>query len=109
MNHELIQKLSLQEPKTLLQRMVKLQEETGELAQEVLIAQNASGTQHKTAGADGIAGECVDIVLVALSIYFSQGKSPQDLAEYTQKKLEKWQHHQSKPLPGSPDPETQFP
>jgi len=42
-----IQQLSKQEKKTLLERMVKLQEEAGELANEVLISQKASGSERK--------------------------------------------------------------
>ena len=94
MNYELIQKLSLQEPKTLLQRMVKLQEETGELAQEVLIHQKASGSQHKSEGPDGILGECIDVTLVALSIYFSQGGKIEQLEKQVEKKCSKWLRHQ---------------
>ncbi len=97
MNYALIKKLSLQEPKTLLQRMVKLQEEVGELAQEVLVSQNASGTQHKSEGPDGIKGECVDIILVALSIYFSQGGQEPDFEKYAEQKCLKWEKHQQRP------------
>jgi len=77
-NYELVKRLSLKESKTLLQRMVKLQEEVGELAQEVLINQKVSGSQHKTEGKDGVKGECVDVILVALSIYLSEGGSAAD-------------------------------
>ena len=94
MNYELIQKISLQEPKTLLERMVKLQEEAGELAQEVLIHQKSSGSQHKSEGPDGILGECVDVTLVALSIYFSQGGTVEQLEKQVEKKCSKWAKNQ---------------
>lgn len=97
MNLDLIEKLSKKEAKTLLQRMVKLQEEVGELAQEVLVFQNASGSQHKNASDDGILGECVDVVIVALSIYFSSGGTKENLSELVDKKALKWAKHQ---LPG---------
>lgn len=96
MNYALVKKLSIQEPKTLLQRMVKLQEEAGELAQEVLIHQNASGSQHKSPGKDGVLGECVDIILVALSIYFSEGGNEANLEKYIHKKCLKWEENQIK-------------
>ena len=96
MNYAQVKKLSLQEPKTLLQRMVKLQEEVGELAQEVLIDQKASGSQHKSEGPDGIKGECVDIILVALSIYFSQGGNEVDFEKHAEQKCLKWEKHQLK-------------
>lgn len=95
MNYALVKRLSLKEPKTLLQRMVKLQEEVGELAQEVLIEQKASGTQHKTEGTDGIKGECVDVILVALSIYFSQGGNEIDFEKYADQKCLKWERCQA--------------
>ena len=94
MNYELVKRLALKEPKTLFQRMVKLQEEVGELAQEVLIDQKASGSQHKTEGADGIKGECVDVILVALSIYFSEGGREADFEQYVEQKCLKWEKHQ---------------
>lgn len=96
MNFSHIQKLSLKEPKTIFQRMVKLQEECGELALEVLIDNKASGSQHKVAGKDGIKGECVDVMLVVLSIYFSQGGSIEELSAIAEKKSNKWEQHQNK-------------
>ena len=94
MNYELIQKISRQEPKTLLQRMVKLQEECGELAQEVLIHEKASGSQHKSEGPDGILGECIDFALVVLSIYFSHGGNISQLEKQAELKCTKWEKNQ---------------
>ncbi len=96
MNYELIERLSKKEPKTLLQRMVKLQEEVGELAQEVLIHESASGTQHKSHGPDGVLGECVDVALVVLSIYFQQGGTLQHLEEAVARKSAKWEKYQAR-------------
>lgn len=96
MNLDLIETLSKKEIKTLLQRTVKLQEEVGELAQEVLVHESASGSQYKNASEDGILGECVDVVLVALSIYFSSGGSQKDLSAHIDKKGAKWEKHQLK-------------
>jgi len=93
---ELIEKLSKQEIKTLLQRAVKLQEEVGELAQEILIHEKASGSQYKDSGADGILGECVDITLVALSIFFAAGGTKAELSETLERKSQKWAKHQLK-------------
>ncbi|MES2504427.1 MAG: hypothetical protein V4534_06060 [Myxococcota bacterium] len=94
MNYELIQRLSSVEQKTLLQRIVKLQEEVGELAQEVLIHEKASGSQHKSHGPDGILGECIDITLVALSIYFAQGGDIEMLHKQSETKCAKWEKNQ---------------
>jgi NTP pyrophosphatase (non-canonical NTP hydrolase) len=91
---ELIYRLSMSEKKKLLERFAKLSEENGELAQEILIASNAFGSQHKKAGKDGIVGEAVDVILVALSIFFCAGGSPEELAEIAKQKCAKWEAHQ---------------
>lgn len=78
--------------------MVKLQEEVGELAQEVLIDQKASGTQHKSEGPDGIKGECVDVILVALSIYFSQSGNEVEFEKHAEQKCLKWEKYQSRQI-----------
>lgn len=88
---ERIQHLSLKEPKTLEQRMIKLMEEAGELAQEVLVETKASGVQHKQQGADGLLGECVDVLLVCLSIYFGHGGTMQELQFRIGEKCAKWE------------------
>jgi NTP pyrophosphatase (non-canonical NTP hydrolase) len=95
MNLELIKNLSLSESKNISQRFLKLQEECGELAEEILIEQKASGVQYKKAGPDGIAGEAIDVLLVALSIYFCTGGSLADLNTLVHKKSLKWQEFQS--------------
>ena len=99
MNKELllkIQKLSQQEQKSLLARIAKLLEESGELAQEVLIHEKCSGSTHKASGSDGIMGEAVDVLIVALSIFFKQGGSIENLENILEKKSNKWQKFQAK-------------
>jgi NTP pyrophosphatase (non-canonical NTP hydrolase) len=86
--------LSEREQKSLLERFVKLSEECGELAQEILIAEDASGFQHKKVGVDGISGEAVDVIIVALSIFHKGGGSKRELLEILEKKCEKWRMHQ---------------
>lgn len=93
-NLDLIQKLSTSESKTLLERFVKLSEECGELAQELLIAHDASGFQHKVKGEDGISGGAVDVLIVAFSIFFKNGGSIKELSEMLDKKCAKWQKWQ---------------
>lgn len=98
MNFELIQKLSLRERKNILERMVKLQEEVGELAQEVLIEQKSSGSAHKVSGPDGVLGESVDVILVAMSIFFKHGGSTTMLEEISTLKSNKWQKLQAQAI-----------
>ena len=95
MNLELIKSLSLNESKNILQRFLKLSEEAGELAQEILISQQASGFHEKKAGPDGICGEAVDVILVALSIFFQHGGSLEELDKISHQKSLKWQKAQN--------------
>ncbi len=95
MNLEAIQKLSLKETKTIEQRMLKLLEESGELAKEILIDVKASGSTHKEAGTDGVLGECVDVLLVAFSIFFAAGGSVKELDERIDEKSSKWKKYQT--------------
>lgn len=96
MDLELIRRLSRSETKTQYERFLKLSEECGELAQEILIRGQASGFHHKSAGSDGITGEAVDVVLVALSIFYHQGGTPEELYAISAKKCQKWQESQEK-------------
>lgn len=94
MNLDEIRTLSLEEKKSLLERTVKLQEETGELAQAVLIAAKLSGSQYKTSSKEAVKEESVDVILVALSIFFFEGGTPQELETLLKTKSAKWKQHQ---------------
>ena len=91
-----IQKVSAKEKKTLTQRVLKLQEEVGEIAEAVLKEEMASGMGRKKKRKDEIPAECVDIILVAIDIFFSTGKKDADLHKLLLKKAAKWQSKQSK-------------
>lgn len=98
MNLEKVRSLALKEPKPLLARVAKLMEESGELAQEILIHEKQSGAVHKEKGPDGILGECVDVTLVALSIFFKEGGTVKQLSEIIDKKTAKWEKFQTRSL-----------
>lgn len=66
---ERVDKLSDQEPKSIEQMALKLAEESGEVSQAVLSYTDASSS-YKKLDKDDIKGECVDAVLVALSIFY---------------------------------------
>jgi hypothetical protein len=85
-----IQTLSLRQDKSLLEKVVKTQEELGELANEVLIAMKSSGSHHKVAGVDGVLGESIDVILCALSIFFHQGGSLETFNHLMKIKTDKW-------------------
>jgi len=94
MNLKEIQLLSLKESKTLLERCVKLQEESGELAEQILIAAKASGSQRKKASIQGIKEEAADVLLVALSIFFKDGGTIAELKKLLSEKAKKWKKYQ---------------
>ncbi|MBS0621002.1 MAG: hypothetical protein JSS61_06050 [Verrucomicrobia bacterium] len=89
-----LQQLSLEEKKSLLERMVKLQEEVGELAQEVLIQHGSSGSHYKQS-ASTIREEAVDVILVALSIFYLEKGTPEELDSLLAAKAKKWKEKQS--------------
>jgi NTP pyrophosphatase (non-canonical NTP hydrolase) len=91
-----IQQLSVSEKKNLLERTIKLQEETGELAEQVLIAQNSSGSQYKETTKDAIKIEAADVMLVALSIFFLEGGTSEELEAILGEKAAKWKKFQQK-------------
>jgi NTP pyrophosphatase (non-canonical NTP hydrolase) len=91
MNLELMEKLSHIEAKDLNQRFLKLSEECGELAQEILIASKA--IKNKLPGSDGINGEAVDVIIVALSIFYKNGGTSDELSRIFERKCQKWQEH----------------
>ena len=96
MNLDNIRELAIKEPKNLLEKMIKLQEECGELAQEVLVQQQSSGSTYKKSLPHGLPKECADILLVVLSIFFSQGYSKDQLAQFLDEKIDKWRTYQDK-------------
>lgn len=91
---EIVRDLSERESKTQGERLMKLLEEAGELAVEVGIHHKISGFKHKKVGKDGIKGEAIDVILVALSIFFKAGGSLDDLSSLALKKCERWRAHQ---------------
>jgi len=86
-----IKKLSEREPKTIEQMALKLSEEVGETSQAVLSYLKASGSDYKKLGIDDVKEECVDVILVALSLFYKLSENETELHELISKKLEKWQ------------------
>ncbi|MBM3207690.1 MAG: hypothetical protein FJZ57_03680 [Chlamydiae bacterium] len=91
-----IKNLSSKEKKNLLQKMVKLQEEVGELAEAVLIHENASGSEYKSKNEHAIEKEITDILLVSLDMFYSLNPSEGLLEHLLTEKSQKWEHFQSK-------------
>jgi len=82
-----VKDLSIKDPRSIQATAIKLQEEAGELATEILIDTNESTKQP---GKDGVPGECVDTILVAASMFFKNGNSINDLANLCDTKMQKW-------------------
>ena len=90
-----IYELTQNDPKTLQERALKLSEEAGELAQAVLSATGAPGSEYKGHGLADIREEAVDAAIVALSILAQASESREafeaDLKRLMAEKCMKWQ------------------
>lgn len=86
-----IESLSLSNKKSLEQIVLKLSEETGELAQALLSYRSASGSEYKNLGSEDVKEECVDVVIVALSMFYKMGGTDEEFAQIFDKKVQKWQ------------------
>ena len=78
-------------PKSLIERALKLSEECGELAQAALSYENVSGCGYKLLDANDVQEEAVDCVLVALDIFFQTGGTKADFKELLETKANKWE------------------
>ncbi|WP_067838048.1 MazG-like family protein [Amphibacillus sediminis] len=85
-----IQAMSANEKKTLEQMVLKLSEEVGETSQAVLSYLNASGNAYKQLGLEDVKEECVDVMLIALALFFRLAESENELEPLMRKKLAKW-------------------
>ncbi|MDX5592361.1 MazG-like family protein [Pseudovibrio sp. SPO723] len=60
--------ITQRDPKTLQERTLKLSEEVGEVAQAVLSATKAPGTEYKSLDTSDVREESVDALIVSLAI-----------------------------------------
>lgn len=96
--------LSLCEKKSQSQKILKLAEELGELAQASLIEEEASGSTYKSNTSDAVIEEACDVLLCALSIACAhksvKSLKPQQILELVQNKLSdkvrKWAKYQAR-------------
>lgn len=86
-----IKLLSEKEPKTLEQMALKLSEEVGETSQAVLSYIKASGSEYKQLGIEDVKEECIDVILVALAMFYKLSENDKELHELISKKLDKWE------------------
>lgn len=99
---DLIKKLSIDESNSLTRRMVKAQEELGELAEAVLCVDDPNGTSYKQLSVEDIKEECVDVILVVLSVFFDKRVKGtlRELSQLIHKKCTKWEETSTKKTKG---------
>lgn len=98
MNPELlkfIRQLSVADKKTLSQKGLKLAEECGELAKDILPYETASGSLHKIVHKNQILENSIDNILVALSIAYSLDYTDEEIVAMMHKKANYWAQIQS--------------
>lgn len=93
---EYIKMLSLNDKKTLTQKVAKLFEEGGELAKVVLPFEGAYATNHRVVDKRRLLEECVDVFLVNQSIMYSLGFSDKEFDDLVMEKTQVWQGLQVK-------------
>ena len=91
-----IKLLTKADTKSLVGKVAKTAEETGELAKAVLPYENASGTLHRFTEKESILEECADVFLCVQSIAYQLGFSDEDFESMVQSKAESWQELQVK-------------
>lgn len=91
MNLDKIKQLSINNKKSLEQIGLKLSEETGECSQALLSYLNANGSTYKQLDANDVKEECIDIILVALSLFYKLNGSNTELTNTIDKKVNKWE------------------
>ncbi|MCM2676317.1 MazG-like family protein [Alkalicoccobacillus plakortidis] len=85
-----IKELSAKEKKTLEQMVLKLSEEVGETSQALLSYKGAPGSEYKKLGKADVEEECVDVMIVALSLFYKLNQDEGALEHYLKMKVVKW-------------------
>ena len=80
-------KISEQKQYTLFNRLIKLMEESGEIAEEVLIKEGYK--PYKQPGKDGVEGEISDAIIVLLMAFERNGGTPEQLRGLMEKSIGK--------------------
>ena len=93
---DLIKELSLRDPKTLSQKVLKTTEEVGELAKAVLAFENAPQNTHRFSDKQKILEEAIDTMLGALSSAYNVGFESDAIEAMLAKKTEYWAGLQAK-------------
>jgi hypothetical protein len=81
--------LSEQESKSTEKQFIKLSEEVGELANDILCESGDNAPEK--AGDDGASGECIDIALMAISLFIATGGTREEWGQAMLDKGMKWE------------------
>lgn len=91
-----IKNLSLQDKKTLSQKVLKTTEELGELAKVILPIDGAYATRHRFAIKEKALEEVSDTILCLLSVAYDLGFDHSDVSDMIETKMKVWSDLQSK-------------
>ena len=96
-NMNLINELTKADPKSLIERTLKLSEENGEVSEAVLSYGKVNGSQYKNKKIEDVEEECLDVIMVALSIISQINDNEvteekiKRIEELFETKLQKWE------------------
>jgi len=85
-----IKEFSINNKKSLAEIGLKLSEETGEVAQALLSYLGSNGSEYKNLGVEDVKEESVDVIIVALSLFFKAGGTLEELDNTIVTKANKW-------------------
>lgn len=87
-----IQDYSIKESNSLLRRLGKTTEEVGEMAEAILCVDDPNNTSYKLLTIKDVKEECVDVLLMVLSIFFDKkiNGTLYELTNLLHKKCDKW-------------------
>lgn len=87
-----IRDYSIKESNSLLRRLGKTTEEVGEMAEAILCVEDPNNTSYKLLTIKDVKEECVDVLLMVLSIFFDKKINGTlfELTNLLHKKCDKW-------------------
>lgn len=91
---EKIKEVNSKEEKTLIEMVLKLSEEIGEVAEAVLGYKKTSGSEYKNKTKDDIIEECSDVLILSLGIILKL--EPNINKNLILDKINKWEEKQNK-------------
>tara|TARA_R110000765_G_scaffold7963_4_gene26093 strand:+ start:98718 stop:99068 length:351 start_codon:yes stop_codon:yes gene_type:complete len=91
--------LSYHERRPVEKQFIKLGEEVGELAVEIQVQEG--DTPVGKGSTDGINGECVDVMLMALAIFVANGGKKKEFISRMEEKMDKWESQMPTEIPES--------